>query len=67
VLGPGSVGQCADEVVKLGGENDAAALRQAAGGSFDVVLDLVCGAPMIATPKDTRWRACHCHRHRGWA
>lgn len=47
----------ADEVVKLGGENDAAALKQAAGEGFDVVLDLVCGAPMIAALKATRWGA----------
>ncbi|HEY0849186.1 MAG TPA: zinc-binding dehydrogenase, partial [Bradyrhizobium sp.] len=37
----------ADEVVALGSENDVAALKDAAGDGFDVVLDLVCGQPML--------------------
>lgn len=46
-----------DDVVKMGGSDDAAALKQVAGAGFDVVLDLVCGAPMIAALKATRWGA----------
>jgi NADPH2:quinone reductase len=47
----------ADAVVRLGGDNDAEALKAASNGGFDVVLDLVCGAPMIASLKSTRWGA----------
>lgn len=47
----------ADAVVALGSADDAAALRVAAGGGFDVVLDGVCGAPMLAALKATRWGA----------
>lgn len=47
----------ADAVVTLGGENDAQALRDVSDGGFDVVLDLVCGAPMLAALKSTRWGA----------
>ncbi|AIJ48540.1 hypothetical protein O987_22270 [Comamonas testosteroni TK102] len=54
VLGPGSVGRGADEMVKLSGENDAMALMQVVGESFEVVLDFVRGAPMIATLKAAR-------------
>lgn len=47
----------ADEVVRLEGANDAAALKASAGAGFDVVLDLVCGAPLVAALKATRWGA----------
>ncbi len=47
----------ADAVVTLGGTDDVAALKDAANGGFDVVLDLVCGAPMLAALKATRWGA----------
>lgn len=47
----------ADAVVALGGSDDAAALKAAAGEGFDVVLDGVCGAPMLAALKATRWGA----------
>ncbi|RQH05081.1 zinc-binding alcohol dehydrogenase family protein [Paraburkholderia dinghuensis] len=44
----------ADAVVTLGGADDAAALKAAAGEGFDVVLDGVCGAPMLNALKATR-------------
>lgn len=48
----------ADAVVPLGqGADDAAALKAAAGAGYDVVLDGVCGAPMLAALKSTRWGA----------
>lgn len=47
----------ADAVVTLGSEQDAQALREVSDGGFDVVLDLVCGAPMLAALKATRWGA----------
>ncbi|MDP2005364.1 MAG: zinc-binding dehydrogenase [Rubrivivax sp.] len=48
----------ADAVVVLGqGDDDAAALKAAAGAGYDVVLDGVCGAPMLAALKATRWGA----------
>ncbi|MCK9261975.1 MAG: alcohol dehydrogenase [Azoarcus sp.] len=47
----------ADEVVVLGGEDDVSALKAAAGEGFDVVLDLVCGQPMLNALKATRWGA----------
>ncbi|KAI5913325.1 zinc-binding dehydrogenase [Thauera sp. 2A1] len=47
----------ADEVVALGSENDVAALKDAAGDGFDVVLDLVCGQPLLNALKATRWGA----------
>ncbi len=47
----------ADAVVTLGGENDVEALKAASDGGFDVVLDLVCGPPMLAALKATRWGA----------
>lgn len=43
----------ADEVVTLGGEGDTAALQDAANGGFDVVLDLVCGQPLLSSLKAT--------------
>lgn len=43
----------ADEVVTLGGEDDTAALKDAANGGFDVVLDLVCGQPLLSSLKAT--------------
>lgn len=47
----------ADAVVTLGGEHDVQALKDASDGGFDVVLDLVCGPPMLAALKATRWGA----------
>lgn len=47
----------ADAVVTLGGSDDVGALKAAAHGGFDVVLDGVCGAPMLAALKATRWGA----------
>lgn len=47
----------ADAVVRLGGEDDVAALKEQAGGGYDVVLDLVCGQPMLNALKATRWGA----------
>ncbi|WP_242153512.1 zinc-binding alcohol dehydrogenase family protein [Sphingomonas sp. BAUL-RG-20F-R05-02] len=48
----------ADTTVCLtGGDSDPAALKQAGGDGFDVVMDLVCGAPMVAALRATRWGA----------
>jgi len=47
----------ADATVTMGGEDDVAALKAEAGEGFDVVLDLVCGPPMVAALKATRWGA----------
>lgn len=47
----------ADDIVVLGGTDDAAALKAAGGAGFDVVLDLVCGQPMLNALKATRWGA----------
>jgi NADPH2:quinone reductase len=47
----------ADDIVVLGGADDVAALKAAANGGFDVVLDLVCGQPMINALKATRFGA----------
>lgn len=48
----------ADAVVCLqGNENDIPALKKEAGGGFDVVLDLVCGQPMLNALQATRWGA----------
>jgi NADPH2:quinone reductase len=47
----------ADEVVALGGADDAAALKAVCRGGFDVVLDLVCGQPLLNALKATRWGA----------
>lgn len=49
--------QIADATVRMGSEDDVAALREQAGEGFDVVLDLVCGAPMLAAMKATRYGA----------
>lgn len=43
----------ADQVVRLGGDDDSAALKDAAEGGFDVVLDLVCGQPLLSSLKAT--------------
>ena len=47
----------ADAVVQLGGADDVAALKDASDGGFDVVLDLVCGQPLLYALKATRWGA----------
>jgi NADPH:quinone reductase-like Zn-dependent oxidoreductase len=47
----------ADAVVVLGRDDDAAALKAVAGDGFDVVLDGVCGPPLLAALKATRWGA----------
>jgi NADPH:quinone reductase len=47
----------ADAIVVLGGSDDVAALKEAGGAGFDVVLDLVCGQPMLNALKATRWGA----------
>lgn len=47
----------ADEVVRLGGEHDVEALKAVSKGGFDVVLDLVCGQPLLSALKATRWGA----------
>jgi NADPH:quinone reductase-like Zn-dependent oxidoreductase len=47
----------ADEVVVLGEADDAAALKAASKEGFDVVLDLVCGQPLLNALKATRWQA----------
>lgn len=48
----------ADEVVALGEADDVAALKAAASkDGFDVVLDLVCGQPLLNAIKATRWGA----------
>jgi NADPH2:quinone reductase len=54
----GTLGQIALQlVVTLGGSDDVAALKDAADGGFDVVLDLVCGQPMLTSLKATNWGA----------
>ena len=47
----------ADEVVAMGGDHDAEALKAAGGDGYDVVLDLVFGKPFLAALKATRWGA----------
>lgn len=47
----------ADDIVVMGRGDDVAALKEAAGEGFDVVFDLVCGPPMQAALKATRWGA----------
>ncbi|HRH72393.1 MAG TPA: zinc-binding dehydrogenase [Zoogloea sp.] len=47
----------ADATVRLGGDDDLVALKAASGDGFDVVLDLVCGQPMLNALKATRWGA----------
>jgi len=47
----------ADEIVCLGSVNDVQAHKDAAGEGYDVVLDVVCGQPMLDALKATRWGA----------
>lgn len=47
----------ADATVRMGGGDDVGALKQEAGEGYDAVLDLVCGPPMLAAMKATRWGA----------
>jgi NADPH:quinone reductase-like Zn-dependent oxidoreductase len=47
----------ADEVVALGGADDVTALKAVSRDGFDVVLDLVCGQPLLNALKATRWQA----------
>jgi NADPH:quinone reductase len=47
----------ADEVVVLGEADDVATLKAASKEGFDVVLDLVCGQPLLNALKATRWQA----------
>jgi NADPH:quinone reductase len=47
----------ADEVVVLGGTDDVVALNAVSKEGFDVVLDLVCGQPLLSALKATRWQA----------
>jgi NADPH2:quinone reductase len=47
----------ADEVVALGEPDDVAGLKAVSRGGFDVVLDLVCGQPLLNALKATRWQA----------
>jgi NADPH:quinone reductase len=47
----------ADTSVTMGGTDDVAALKEASNGGFDVVLDLVCGQPLLSALKATRWGA----------
>jgi NADPH:quinone reductase len=44
-------------VTMVGGADDVAALKDASNGGFDVVLDLVCGQPLLSALKATRWGA----------
>jgi NADPH:quinone reductase-like Zn-dependent oxidoreductase len=44
-------------VTMSGGADDVAALKDASNGGFDVVLDLVCGQPLLSALKATRWGA----------
>ncbi len=44
----------ADEIVCLGSDDDVAAHKTAAGEGYDVVLDGVCGQPMLDALKATR-------------
>jgi NADPH:quinone reductase-like Zn-dependent oxidoreductase len=47
----------ADAVVRLGGEDDVAALKAVAPDGYDVVLDIVYGEPFVSALKATRWGA----------
>jgi NADPH:quinone reductase len=47
----------ADEVVALGEPDDVTALKAVSRDGFDVVLDLVCGQPLLNALKATRWQA----------
>jgi NADPH2:quinone reductase len=46
-----------DAVVALGGADDEASWKVATGEGFDVVIDGVCGKPLLAALKATRWGA----------
>ena len=46
-----------DAVVKLGTDHDAAALKEAGGDGFDVVLDMVFGQPFLDALPATKWGA----------
>jgi NADPH:quinone reductase len=46
-----------DAVVRMGSEDDVGAPKVVADDGFDVALDLVCGPPMLAALKATRWGA----------
>ncbi|NIB44079.1 zinc-binding dehydrogenase [Pseudomaricurvus alkylphenolicus] len=45
----------ADACVCLDGSDDIAALKAEAGEGYDVVLDLVCGQPLLNALQATRW------------
>jgi NADPH:quinone reductase-like Zn-dependent oxidoreductase len=47
----------ADEVIALGESDDVEALKAVSRDGFDVVLDLVCGQPLLNALKATRWHA----------
>jgi NADPH:quinone reductase len=47
----------ADEIVVLGAADDVAGMKAASREGFDVVLDLVCGQPLLNALKATRWQA----------
>jgi NADPH2:quinone reductase len=47
----------ADATVRIGTDDDVAALQREAGDGFDVVLDIVYGEPFIAALKATRFGA----------
>lgn len=47
----------ADAAVRLGSDDDVAALKDAAQAGFDVVLDVVYGQPFVAALKATKWGA----------
>lgn len=48
----------ADGVVAMaGGEQDVEALKDAGGGGFDVVMDLVYGPPFLSALKASKWGA----------
>src|ERR1700759_986887 len=47
----------ADEVVALGSSDDVESLKAVSRDGFDVVLDLVCGQPLLNALKATRWQA----------
>jgi NADPH:quinone reductase-like Zn-dependent oxidoreductase len=78
VVGAGRNREAPDEIVQLGGDDDAAALKSAAGEGFDVVVDLVYGDPFLAALEATGHRCCpprasharfRCHHGRmvtGW-
>lgn len=47
----------ADAAVVMDGVDDVAELTAQSNGGFDVVLDMVCGPPLHAAMKATRWGA----------